>query len=197
MDATTTALQGRKRGNMSTEKNCQSCKYYKDGYCENLELKPCYPQKGCDDFSKRSELKEDAMQILEAYMRLDVIGFFDVKDAIKDLIEWSKNAYKQGWHDAIEQALKETHSVHTEDGHFRVIQEETLIGVGMAYEPPTKTVLYSGDGYADGYMVYDMAECPNCGYKYEDGDKDWGLPFCPNCGQSLDWESEVSDADSD
>lgn len=29
-----------------------------------------------------------------------------------------------------------------------------------------KTVLYSGDGYADGYMVYDMAECPNCGYEY-------------------------------
>ena len=54
----------------------------------------------------------------------------------------------------------------------------------------SKTVLYSGDGYADGYMVYDMAECPNCGYEYEDGDKDWGLPFCPNCGQSLDWESE-------
>jgi len=54
-----------------------------------------------------------------------------------------------------------------------------------------KTVLYSGDGYADGYMVYDMAECPNCGYKYEDGDKDWGLPFCPNCGQKLNWEGEA------
>ena len=54
-----------------------------------------------------------------------------------------------------------------------------------------KTVLYSGDGYADGYMVYDMAKCPNCGYEYEDGDKDWGLSFCPNCGQKLNWESEV------
>lgn len=53
-----------------------------------------------------------------------------------------------------------------------------------------KTVLYIGDGYADGYMVYDMAECPNCGYEYEDGDKDWGLAFCPNCGQKLNWESE-------
>ena len=53
-----------------------------------------------------------------------------------------------------------------------------------------KTVLYSGDGYADGYMVYDMAECPNCGYEYEDGDKDWGLSFCPSCGQKLNWESE-------
>lgn len=56
--------------------------------------------------------------------------------------------------------------------------------------PQPKTVLYSGDGYADGYMVYDMAECPNCGYEYEDGDKDWGLSFCPNCGQKLTWESE-------
>lgn len=57
----------------------------------------------------------------------------------------------------------------------------------------SKTVLYSGDGYADGHMVYDMAECPNCGYEYEEGDKDWGLPFCPNCGQSLNWESEVEE----
>lgn len=51
-----------------------------------------------------------------------------------------------------------------------------------------KTVIYSGDGYADGEMVYDMAECPNCGYEYENGDKDWGLPFCPSCGQKLNWE---------
>lgn len=57
-------------------------------------------------------------------------------------------------------------------------------------EQEPKTVLYSGDGYADGYMVYDMAECPSCGYEYEDGDKDWGLSFCPNCGQKLNWESE-------
>lgn len=35
---------------MNTAKNCYFCKYYKDGYCENLELKPWYPQKGCDDF---------------------------------------------------------------------------------------------------------------------------------------------------
>ena len=66
-----------------------------------------------------------------------------------------------------------------------------------ALEQEPKMVLYSGDGYADGCMAYDMAECPNCGYEYEDGDKDWGLPFCPGCGQSLNWESEGEDADSD
>ena len=60
-------------------------------------------------------------------------------DAIWDLpsvtVQEKTGDYKQGWHDAIEQALKETHSILTEDGPFRVVQEETLIGVGMAYEP--------------------------------------------------------------
>lgn len=51
-------------------------------------------------------------------------------------------------------------------------------------------VLLSGDGYADGSMVYDMAECPRCGYEYEEGDKDWGKPYCPECGQALLWEAE-------
>lgn len=68
--------------------------------------------------------------------------------------------------------------------------KEALDMAIKALEQESKTVLYSGDSYADGYMVYDMAECPNCGYEYEDGDKNWGLPFCPNCGQSLNWESE-------
>lgn len=71
----------------------------------------------------------------------------------------------------------------------RVITEGVIKLLPSVKQEP-KTVLYSGDGYADGYMVYDMAECPNCGYEYEEGDKDWGLPFCPNCGQSLNWESE-------
>ncbi len=53
-----------------------------------------------------------------------------------------------------------------------------------------KTVLYSGDGYADGEMVYDMAECPNCGREFEDGDETWNCNFCPDCGQALNWESE-------
>ena len=44
------------------------------------------------------------------------------------------DAYKQGWHDAICAALKETHNVYTDDGTFSVIQEETLIGLEMAYE---------------------------------------------------------------
>ena len=69
------------------------------------------------------------------------------------------------------------------------VYSELIDGIDALEQEP-KTVLYIGDGYADGYMVYDMAECPNCGYEYEDGDKDWGLSFCPSCGQKLNWESE-------
>ena len=43
---------------------------------------------------------------------------------------------------------------------------------------------YEGDGYADGYMVYDTWICPNCGEKYEVDYDDY--KHCPNCGQAID-----------
>ena len=45
---------------------------------------------------------------------------------------------------------------------------------------------YEGDGYADGYMVYDTWICPNCGEKYEVDYDNYG--HCPKCGQEIDWE---------
>ena len=43
---------------------------------------------------------------------------------------------------------------------------------------------YEGDGYADGYMVYDTWICPNCGKKYEVDYDDY--KHCPECGQAID-----------
>ena len=125
---------------MNIGRNCQTCKYYKDGYCENLELKPCYPQKGCDDFSKRNELKKDTIQVLEAYISPNGIGYYKVKDAIKDLLEWSKNEYKRGWCDALSKALDEAHTIYSEEGgSFQVVQAETLIGLGYAIDEPQES----------------------------------------------------------
>ena len=53
-----------------------------------------------------------------------------------------------------------------------------------------KLVVYSGDGYADGKMVYDWAECPRCNFTVQESDDDWEMPFCPSCGQALKWEVE-------
>lgn len=58
-----------------------------------------------------------------------------------------------------------------------------------ALEQEPRWVLYEGDGYADGKMVYDTATCPNCGHEFEESDSNWQEAcFCPNCGQALRWE---------
>ena len=54
-------------------------------------------------------------------------------------------------------------------------------------QPEPKSPLYYGDGYSEEKMVYDSAECPNCGYIYDEGDQVWGEPYCPHCGQAIDW----------
>ena len=51
---------------------------------------------------------------------------------------------------------------------------------------------YSGDGYADGHLVYDTYECPNCGKQYEVDYDDYD--HCPNCGQRFDMTMEEEDA---
>ena len=48
-------------------------------------------------------------------------------------------------------------------------------------------VIYTGDGYADGEMVYDMANCPCCDEYFEEYETEWECHYCPNCGQKLDW----------
>lgn len=48
---------------------------------------------------------------------------------------------------------------------------------------PRKPFIW-GDGEADGAIVYDMFDCPNCGRSYEIEDR---TNYCPDCGQALDW----------
>ena len=47
---------------------------------------------------------------------------------------------------------------------------------------------YEGDGYADGFLVYDTWICPSCGRYYElDCNDDY--IYCPQCGQRIDWST--------
>ena len=50
-----------------------------------------------------------------------------------------------------------------------------------------KRPVYEADGYADGELVYDYAECPECGHLFEYGINDWCCNHCSDCGQKLDW----------
>ena len=58
----------------------------------------------------------------------------------------------------------------------------------MGERDKAKLVRYEGDGYADGYPVYDMAYCPECNYEFEEGCETWECNYCPDCGQRLKWE---------
>lgn len=44
-----------------------------------------------------------------------------------------------------------------------------------------------GDGYADGFMVYDVWRCSECDYCIDDGTDDPDLlpRFCPECGAEM------------
>lgn len=69
---------------------------------------------------------------------------------------------------------------------FNQVKKERDIAAKSLEE---KELLYSGDGYFNGRIVYDIAQCPSCGYEYEEGEMIWGEPFCPHCGQKLKWRS--------
>ena len=45
-----------------------------------------------------------------------------------------------------------------------------------------------GDGYADGELIMESYECPECGCIY-DFDTNGKLKFCSECGQALDWSN--------
>lgn len=42
---------------------------------------------------------------------------------------------------------------------------------------------FEGDGYADGFQVYDTWICPGCGKCYEVGYEEYD--YCPACGQKI------------
>ena len=44
------------RCEFQSKKVCPSCKYYKDGYCENLEMILNYPDAGCDEFEDKETM---------------------------------------------------------------------------------------------------------------------------------------------
>ena len=47
---------------------------------------------------------------------------------------------------------------------------------------------YEGDGYADGFLIYNTWRCPCCGRYYElDCNDDY--IYCPQCGQRIDWST--------
>ena len=56
-----------------------------------------------------------------------------------------KNEYLKGWHDALRSAYNESHSISSEEGMFRVIQLETIIGLGLSKDSPAHEIEPTAD----------------------------------------------------
>ena len=87
--------------------------------------------------------------------------------------------YKQGWHDAIGKALNEAYDVVIDGERFSVVQEETLIGLGTAYEQVSteKTGRWI---FVD--KAKEHAHCSECDYGNVDLFDGRPHNYCQNCG---------------
>lgn len=82
-----------------------------------------------------------------------------------------------------------------EEGKFESYEPYTTISIDTEEDwkflqealkkAKAKLPYLSGDGYADGAMVYDMWKCPNCGMEYEMEYEEH--KYCPECGQAIKW----------
>lgn len=82
--------------------------------------------------------------------------------------------YSQGWHDAITKALNEAYTVTTDDGTFKVVQTETLEGLGMSMPMPERP---------QGEWILNKDENPECPFCHHSFTY-WGN-FCGNCGADM------------
>ena len=60
--------------------------------------------------------------------------------------------------------------------------------IGALEKQTSKKPTLWGDGYADGELIMESYECPECGCIY-DFDTDGKLKFCSECGQALNWSN--------
>ena len=86
----------------------------------------------------------------------------------------------------LESLILNSQSFHEEEGD---IWEKDIEALNMAISALEKQIPKKpnvwGDGYADGNLVYDMYNCPNCEKIYEIDYEEYDC--CPNCGQAIDW----------
>ncbi len=83
--------------------------------------------------------------------------------------------------DRIECAIRHIESSLDVDPWAREIAVEA-----MEKQIPKKLIA-EGDGYADGYMVFDSFYCPSCDHCMEEDEVE---DYCPNCGQKICWGKE-------
>ena len=79
---------------MNAERNCQSCGNYKNEFCSELDMKPCYPEKGCDYFN---EIKNESIWIVTYwdFGSEPVVTAFNNEEAAIECRDYFKRCYDE------------------------------------------------------------------------------------------------------
>lgn len=133
-------------------------------------------------------LNEKATMLFEAQCIKESRECIECSKEHHQLAVWLKELKVYKENSSVQPVARIANVKNFDKEQFKKIAQKGIAGI--LPQQPQQNVIYSGDGYYDGQLVYDMANCPNCDYEYEEDDKDWGLPYCPNCGTALIWEVE-------
>lgn len=90
--------------------------------------------------------------------------------------------------------IDELHKVqelrHKNEGIFdKSVSDALLVAEACMTKQIPVGVYVEGDGYADGFLVYDTAYCQTCGHLLTEDFEPFTdqYPYCPRCSQALLW----------
>lgn len=139
------------------------------------------------------EEKEKAINALKVSVPMYAITqekFIDYRQTLNKVMDWLEQ----------EPVLDREKDIDLLSDIVKAEAQELFERIDEAFKgrEEARKVLYSGDGFADGHMVYDMAQCPACGKTFEEDYSGWLDPYCSHCGQKLDWGfEEIEEEGSD
>ena len=99
---------------------------------------------------------------------------------VKDLIDELKNY------------IEENEDSLTEDDKYMFAVIIAVLKQADSSEQNSQKLIYEGDGYYNGELVYDTAICPRCNRHFDINDEE-EYGYCPSCGQKLDWSIDDED----
>lgn len=174
-------------------KNCQLCKNYKDGYCKELELKPSYPEKGCDYYTMTLD---EAIKHAEEVADYDAYGEKQRRCAEehRQLAEWLKDYKRLLKQEPCEDCISRARVLSMAITHQYNIKQVSSISKDDVIKkwgdmidfienlPPVQPRPKTGHWIEESCGALRRIVCSECGKVPPANVK---KPYCPNCSAKM------------